>query len=114
MPRFKIPPSLRQRLRFCQTIDVYTHRILRWPERSIEHIVPVSFSLLKKDIQLDPLHLYLTSPGLNGFRGNYRFGGHPEEALEKKWSNRDDRWSEREGCFCPPRDGALLPTSSGT
>jgi endonuclease I len=92
MPRFRIPLLLRQRLRFYQTIDVYTHRPLTWPERSIEHIIPVSFSPYHRNIQLDPLHLYLTSPSLNGFRSNFRFGGHPEETF-------GNHWSEREGCF---------------
>ena len=92
MTRFALPPLLRKRLRFYQPMDVYRHCPLPIKERSIEHLIPVSLTPTSSEVQLEPMHLYITSPRMNGFRSNYRFGGDREEV----W---DPHWKELDGCF---------------
>ena len=93
---------LRNKLRFYQMADLYTHRYLLMRERSIEHLVPVSCTPHHQAIQLDPLHLYITSPKINGFRSNLRFGGDAEETL-------DGHWKELDGCFKNSNRQIFLP-----
>ena len=100
MPRFTIPSLLRNRLRFYQNVDVYRHQHLSLKERTMEHIIPVSCS--SKDVQLDIGNLYMTNSRLNGFRSNYRFGGHMDETLA-------GNWKECQGCFRNTERRVFLP-----
>ena len=102
MTRFAIPPVLRHRLRFYQPIDVYRFQPLLFRERSLEHIVPVSLTPASRNVQLDPMQLYVTSPKVNGFRSNYRFGGDRDETL-------DIQWKEMDGCFKNAQRRVFLP-----
>ena len=104
MTRFAIPPALRHRLRFYQPMDVYRCKPLLFRERSLEHIVPVSLTpgRSSRQIQLDPIHLYVTSPKINGFRSNYRFGGYIDETV-------DTPWKEMDGCFKNSQRRVFLP-----
>ena len=105
MTRFAIPAALRHRLRFYQPVDVYRFKPLLFRERSLEHVVPVSLTPASHEIQLDPMHLYITSPKINGFRSNYRFGGDVEETL-------DTQWKEMDGCFRNSKRRVFLPAQS--
>ena len=103
MTRFRIPDMLKRRLRFYQDIDAYSHRWLPSHQRSIEHIIPVRLTP-QKTIQHDPIHLYVTSAALNGFRSDYRFGGEVEELR-----CGGPRWIQMEGSYKDPHRRVFYP-----
>lgn len=92
MTRFAIPPILRHRLYLYQPVDIYRCQPLAFRERSLTRIVPISLIPRSRDIQLDPMHLYVTSNKINSFRSNFCFGGHKEELY-------DGPWLEKDGCY---------------
>lgn len=71
--------------------DLYTRKLLREKERSIEHVVPNR--LLKGTEKFDVVNLWVIDHDINRFRSDYRFGGSVEEVLETI-----DEWEHVDNC----------------
>jgi hypothetical protein len=83
----QLSSAIKKRLRLALPIDIYTHKMLPYHDRTVEHVFPRS--LLPPRARHDPIHLFITSSRMNSVRGARRFG-------------------EEIGLFYPPRGHRLI------